>query len=157
MNTGVLRSGQGTTVWITGGRYAIKTAGRDTDGRFALIEAEVPPGSGPPPHIHRREDEAFYVLEGDVEFHADGSTFTAAPGAWVTLPRNSLHTFRNTGETTARMLVLVSPAGLDDYFLEVGRPVRDDDPPSVPPTPGDIELLLSTGPKYGLEFRLPNS
>src|SRR4051794_29439636 len=105
MNTGVLAAGEGRSIWVTGDRYTIKCSDRDTNGAYALMEAIVPPGNGPPPHIHSREDEAFYVLEGDLQFHADGSSFTAASGAWVTLARGSLHYFRNIGSKPARMLI----------------------------------------------------
>jgi quercetin dioxygenase-like cupin family protein len=72
------------------------SSGNDTSGACALLEAIVPPGGGPPPHIHSREHEAFYVLEGELQFHADDRNFTATSGAWVTLARGSLHFF--TGE-----------------------------------------------------------
>jgi quercetin dioxygenase-like cupin family protein len=151
METGVLKAGEGRTVWIVGDRYTIKSSGADTSGRFVLIEALVPPGGGPPPHIHSREDEAFYVLEGELLFHADGRSFTATDGAYITLARGSLHTFKNTGARPARMLVVVTPSGLEDFFLEVGS----EGVGPITPTPDDIQKLVETAPKYGLEIRLP--
>src|SRR5688500_19633671 len=100
MHTGVLRAGEGKAYWVVGDLYTILASGEDTGGAYALIHAVVPPGGGPPPHTHSREDEAFYVLEGELAFHADGREFAATPGAWVTLARGSLHSFRNTGTTT---------------------------------------------------------
>ena len=91
MNNGVLAAGEGRSIWVVGDRYTIKCGGDDTGGAFAMMEAIVPPGHGPPPHIHSREDEAFYVLEGEIQFHADGSSFTATSGAWVTLAKGSVH------------------------------------------------------------------
>ena len=157
MNNGVLAAGEGRSIWVVGDRYTIKCSGNDTGGAFALIEAVVTPGNGPPPHIHSREDEAFYVLEGEVQFHADGSSFTATSGAWVTLAKGSLHYFENTGSTPARMLILVTPAGLEDFFLEVGREAIEGEPAPVLPTPEDIQRLIETAPKYGLEIMLPPS
>ncbi len=87
MNNGVLAAGEGRSTWVVGDRYTIKASGEETGGTFALIEALVTPGNGPPPHIHNREDEAFYILEGERRFHADGRSFTATSGAWVTLAR----------------------------------------------------------------------
>ena len=71
MNSGILRPKEGRAVWVVGDHYTVKASGEDTGGGFALIEVLVPSQSGPPPHIHRREDEAFYVLEGEFEVHID--------------------------------------------------------------------------------------
>src|SRR5438876_265687 len=102
MDLRALGAGEGPAYWVVGDRYTILASGEDTGGAYALIHAEVPPGGGPPPHVHRREDEAFYVLEGDLAVQADGRTLLAAVGSWITLPRGSRHTFRNTGPTAAR-------------------------------------------------------
>jgi quercetin dioxygenase-like cupin family protein len=155
MNTGVLQAGKGPAYWVVGDRYTILAAGEDTGGAFALIHALVPPQSGPPPHIHHREDEAFYVLEGEVTFQADGRTVAAGAGDWITLARGSLHTFKNTGTRPAKMLILVTPSGLEKYFAEVGHPATGDATEPVAPTAADIEKLLAVAPKYGLEVRPP--
>jgi quercetin dioxygenase-like cupin family protein len=89
MNNGLMVAGESQSIWVVGDRYTIKCCGNDTSGAFAMMEAIVLPGHGPPPHIHSREDEAFYILEGELVFHADGGSFTATPGAWVTLARGS--------------------------------------------------------------------
>ena len=157
MHTNAISAGEGRTVWVAGDRYTIKASGEDTGGAFALFEATVPPQAGPPPHVHHREDEAFYVLEGEILFHADGRSFTAGQGAWVTLAKGSLHHFKNTSTTPAKMLIMVTPSGLENYFLEVGREARDGDVAPVVPTPEDIEKLVAIAPKYGLEIRLPHS
>jgi len=135
-----------------GDRYTIKAAGSETGGAFALIEALVPPGGGPPPHIHRREDEAFYVLEGELSLHVDGRDATASAGSWIMLPKGSLHWFKNTGTAPVRMLIHVSPAGLEDYFLEVGRIPADGENGPIVPSKEDFEKLLALAPKYGLEI-----
>jgi quercetin dioxygenase-like cupin family protein len=157
MINGVLAAGEGRLIWVVGDRYMIKCSGNDTGGAFALIEAVVTPGNGPPPHIHSREDEASYVLEGEIQFHADGSSFTTTCGAWVTLAKGSLHSFKNTGSTPARTLVVVTPSGLENFFLEVGREAIEGETAPVPPTPEDIQRLVETAPKYGLEIRIPTS
>ncbi|MEW4570198.1 quercetin 2,3-dioxygenase [Tautonia sp. JC769] len=154
MRTGEINAGEGPSVWVVGDRYTIKASGVDTGGAFSLIEAWVPPQSGPPPHIHHREDEAFYILEGSLEFHADGQAFRPEPGSWITLARGSLHGFRNVGDAPARMLILTTPAGLERFFLEVGRPAAAGDEPA-PPTEQEIERLLEAAPRYGLEIRPP--
>src|SRR3954452_23987095 len=117
MNSGILRPGEGRSAWVVGDLYTVKAGGEDTGGAFALIEVLVPSQSGPPPHRHRREGEAFYVIEGGVEVHIDDQLLVAGPGSWVTLARGSLHHFKNIGPAPARMLILAG-AGLDRFFLE---------------------------------------
>jgi gentisate 1,2-dioxygenase len=120
-----------------------------------LIQALVPPGSGPPPHSHSRENEAFFVLEGELSFQVDGRSLSATTGAWVTLPKETLHTFKNTGPTPAKMLILVNPSGLEKFFEEVGQEATDQSSGPPPVSPADIEKLLAVAPKYGLEIHLP--
>jgi quercetin dioxygenase-like cupin family protein len=153
LQTGVLKAGEGRAYWVVGDRYTVLASGEDTGGAYALIHTEVPPGGGPPPHVHRREDEAYYVLEGEVAFHADGQDIPATAGAWVTLAKGSRHTFKNTGSATARMLIVVTPSGLERFFAEVGLEARGQSPPTV--TPADIERLLAVAPRYGVEIQPP--
>ena len=119
MQTGMLKAGEGKAYWVVGDLYTILASGEDTGGAYALIHTEVPPGGGPPPHVHRREDEAFYVLEGELAFHADGRDIRARAVAWVMLARGSLHTFKNAGPLTARMLIVVTPSGLERFLASV--------------------------------------
>lgn len=155
MNTNVLHAGQGRSFWVVGDLYTFLATGEDTNGAYALIHALVPPGGGPPPHIHSREDEAFFVLEGQLTIQVDGRTITATPGAWVTLPKGTLHAFKNTAPTAAKMLILVNPSGLEKYFAEVGREATDKSAGPGPPSPAEIAKLLAVAPKYGLEIHLP--
>lgn len=151
MQTAMLRAGEGKSVWVVGDRYTFLAIGEDTGGAYALIHATVPPQGGPPPHVHRREDETFYVLEGELTFQADGRTFELKPGAFITLPKGSLHTFKNIGTTTAKMLITVNPAGLEQFFAEVGHGTQEE-----PVTPAAVEKLVAIASKYGLEIRVPN-
>jgi quercetin dioxygenase-like cupin family protein len=152
MNLNLLQPGEGKAYWVVGDLYTILASGEDTGSAYALIHASVPPGGGPPPHIHRREDEAFYVLEGEVAFQADGRSLTAVAGAWITLPRGSLHTFRNNGASEAKMLIVVTPSGLEKFFAEIGTEAVDRSAAAPPVTPADIEKLLAVAPRYGLEI-----
>lgn len=153
MKTEFLEPSSGPSVWVVGDLYTMKTTGRETGGAFALVEALIPPGGGPPPHVHSREDEAFYVLDGTLEFHADGQTFNAGPGAWVSLAKGSKHFFRNMSTRPARALIMVTPAGLEEFFQEIGRAPGDGVDPR--PTPEDVERLLAAAPSYGLEILKP--
>ena len=156
MENGVLHAGVGRAVWVVGDHYTVKCSGDDTGGAFTLIEALVPPQSGPPPHIHRREDEMFYVLEGEFEISIDDQRSSAGPGSWVTLAKGSLHHFKNIGATPGKILILAAPAGLDRFFLEVGREAVDTSPASGAVTPQDLERLLAKAPSYGIEIKLPS-
>lgn len=155
MKSGTLRAGGGKTVWVVGDHYTIKASGEDTGGAFTLIEVLVPPQSGPPPHVHSREDEAFYILEGEFEVHIDNQRVTAGPGAWVTLAKGSLRHFKNISQATAKMLILATPAGLDKFFLEAGRAAIDTSPESGAATSQDVEKMVAIAPKYGIEIKLP--
>jgi quercetin dioxygenase-like cupin family protein len=155
MRTDVVKAGQGRAYWVVGDLYTILASGEDTGGAYALIHAEVPSGGGPPPHVHRREDEAFYVPEGELAFQADGRAIAAAAGTWVTLAKGSVHTFRNSGPATARMLIVVTPSGLERFFTEVGQEAADRTAAPPPVTPADVERLRVVAPRYGLEIQLP--
>jgi quercetin dioxygenase-like cupin family protein len=157
MSNSVLTAGEGRSIWGTGDRYTIKCSGNDLGPAFALSEAVVTPGSGSPPHIPSREDEAFYVLDDEIQFHSDGTGFSATSGAWGTRAKGSLHSFKNARPNHARMLVVVTPSGLENFFLEVRRIVLEGETEPVPPTPEDLQKLIETAPKYGLEIRLPRS
>src|SRR4029079_13903123 len=91
MESGVLSAGSGPAAWVVGDLYTIKASGRETGGAFCLIEVTVPPQSGPPPHVHQREDEAFYIVDGEFKVSIDGKVLTAGPGSWVQLENGSLH------------------------------------------------------------------
>ncbi len=143
--------GEGASFWVAGGSITQKLASEDTDGTFALLEEINQPEGGPPPHINHREDEAFYVLEGELEFMVDGHPIRAIAGSVVYVPRGKPHAFRNVGTTPSRMLILATPAGMEKFFEEVGDPVTD---PSAPPPFGraEVEKILAAAPKYGLEM-----
>jgi quercetin dioxygenase-like cupin family protein len=157
MISGIMRTGTGQAAWVVGDYYTVKASGADTGGAFTLIEVRVPPQSGPPPHVHRREDEAFYILDGEFEVHIDNQRLTAGPGSWVTLAKGSLHHFKNIGPMPAKMLIFATPAGLDQFFLEAGGEATDASPESSAVRPEDIEKLLAVAPRYGIEIKLPAS
>lgn len=142
---------EGEALWVAGELVTLKVVGEDTDGTFTLAEEVSSPGGGPPPHIHHREDETFCVLEGEYEFLVGERTIRVGAGSVIYGPRNIPHTFKNVGVATARMLVFVTPAGLEKFFEEVGEEATDE---SSPPPFGqaEIERLLAIAPKYDLEI-----
>ena len=135
--------------------YRVLATGEQTGGAYALLEARVLPGGGPPPHIHRREEESFYVLAGEVTFFLTDHKITAKPGAFVQMPRNTPHAFKNEGSTEARMLLLVAPAGFDAFIAEFGTPAESFDVTPTAPNDAELARLLTIAPKYGIEILPP--
>ena len=140
---------------IAGGTYTILLTGKDTNGRFCLIDLYVPPGGGPPPHRHDFE-ETFILLEGAITLTLRGEKIAATAGDTVNIPSNAPHAFQNTSDNPARMLRFCSPAGQDEFFMEVG--VRVDGPrtPAPKPTPEEqtkiVEKIKSLAAKYRTEL-----
>ena len=112
--------GQGRTLNVLGVTHVYKAMATDTGGVLSIWEALIPPGHGAPPHTHRREDEAFYVLSGELTIEAEGEQpVRVRAGGFFFGPRGRRHGYRNTGDAEARALILCSPgAGLDAMFTE---------------------------------------
>src|SRR5215204_2554048 len=105
--------GEGPTVAVVGDVYRFPATGEDTNGKYALWEALVPPGGGPPPHAHSREEEGFYVLEGEITFTVNGEKVVAPAGTFANMPVGTPHSFHNESDRPAKMLLWVAPAGLE--------------------------------------------
>ena len=105
-----------------------KATGESTGGGLLLLENLTAPGGGPPPHIHTREDEFFYVLDGTFEIRIGDEVHALGPGGFAHVPRGTVHNFRNTAETPSRILVGFTPSGIEGFFRESGRPATDDGP-----------------------------
>lgn len=146
--------GVGKALWVAGELATFKLVGENTGGAFTLGEQVSSPQGGPPPHIHHREDETFCVLEGEYEFLIGERTIRASAGSVVYGPRNVLHTFTSVGETPGRMLVFITPAGIEGFFEEVGEEATDGSSPA-PFGQEEIEKLLAAAPKYGIEILPP--
>jgi quercetin dioxygenase-like cupin family protein len=146
---------QGRTIAVVGDVYRFLATGDDTNGKCALWEAIVPPGGGPPPHVHSREEEGFYVLEGEITFTMGDQRLVASAGTFANMPVGTPHAFKNESGQAARMLISVAPAGLEKMFFEVGVPLSEGATTALPPTQAEIERLLAVAPKYGIEIRLP--
>jgi quercetin dioxygenase-like cupin family protein len=133
-------------VWWQGNLFRIKAFAAKTAGALGLAEARFWPGMATPLHVHHREDEAFYVLDGQIRFRCGDEEFTASPGDFVFGPREVPHSFKVLG-SGARALVLMTPAGLEQMFLEGGVPVTD---PGTPPAlEYDMEQVGALARKYG--------
>ena len=139
---------QQDTFWWQGGRMTIKARAEDTGGALGLVEATFPEGFGPPLHVHSREDEAFYVLEGEIRFRQGEDEFVAGAGAWVWGPRGVAHAFK-VESPSARALVLVTPGGFERMFEEAGVPVGES--AEAPEQGYDPEAAAAVSRRFGFE------
>jgi mannose-6-phosphate isomerase-like protein (cupin superfamily) len=157
MNLTPLHIGSAEGNWFAaaGDSYRTVLTGAQTGGTFTLVEIRVLPGGGPPPHLHRREEETFFVLEGQVSFWIDGRVLTAGPGDCVFGPRNIPHRFFNASDQPVRLLVLASPSGLEEFFQQFAQPLAGPDSPPPPVTPEVIGRLLAVAPDFGIELLPP--
>src|SRR5690242_19256763 len=114
--------GAGDAFSAVGDVYRILASGAQTADVYALSAIRVSPNNGPPLHIHCREDECFFVLEGEVVFQVGNDKITARPGTFIQAPRGIAHSFKNRTELPARMLGFVTPAGFEKFFNEFAQP-----------------------------------
>ena len=142
-------------VSVAGDTYTILVSGAETAGRYCLIDMHVPAGGGPPPHRHDFE-EMFTLLEGELELSFRGKTSTVRAGSTVNIPANAPHAFKNISGAAVRMLCMAMPAGLEEFFLEIGDPVdgRTAPPPKLTPEElGErVKKLASLLAKYRTEM-----
>lgn len=152
-----VQTGTGPAYWGPGDEVTFLITGEETGGAIFMSEISVPPAGGPPPHIHHREDESFYVREGTLAIRMGDRTVSAAPGDFVHIPRGTVHSFKNTGNGHAKMLVTFTPAGMEKFFEEAFHPAGDRS--AGPPLVTD-ELrarLIGAAAKSGVEFLPPDS
>jgi quercetin dioxygenase-like cupin family protein len=146
---------EGRVIGVVGDVYRFLATGEETDGKYAMFEALVPPGGGPPPHVHSREEESFYIIEGEITFLIGDQRLVATAGMFANMPTGCPHAFKNESDKPARMIISVAPAGLEKMFFEVGQPLEPGATQAPHPTKADIEKLLTVAPNYGIEIRVP--
>ncbi len=132
--------------WFLGTHMVMKASGETTQGQAGVIEQSAPAGFVAPPHVHRREDEAFYVLDGRVLFHRGDEEILAPAGSFVWLPRSVPHWFQVEGPGGATLLQFNWPAGLERFFEELGTAVAN--PDELP----DVERLLAVAATYEIDM-----
>ena len=140
-------SSDGVTFTMLGASIRLIARATDTDGRFTVFEQTTPSGWGPPRHVHANEDEIVYVLDGTYDVSLGDERRTLSAGGCAILPRGIPHGFRNAGETPARLVCVVTPGGLEGYFLEIARC-------SPPPSPAQLVGMART---YGLTLLPPGA
>src|SRR5262249_28882916 len=152
----IKQQGEGRTLAVVGDVYRFLATSEDTNGKYALLEAIVPPGGGPPPHVHSREEEGFYILDGEITFTIGDKRLVASAGMFANMPVGTPHSFKNESTRPAKMLISVAPAGLEQMFFEFGVPLPEGSTTALPPTKEEIEKLLAIAPRYGIEIKLPH-
>ncbi|MBA4031310.1 MAG: cupin domain-containing protein [Planctomyces sp.] len=146
---------EGRTISVVGDVYRFLATGQETGGAYTQWEATIPPGGGPPPHIHTREEEGFFIIEGEITLRIGDETVVAGPGMFANIPRGVAHSFSNESEEPARMLITVAPSGLEEMFYEVGHTLEEGSTIPIPATMADIEKLIAIAPQYGIEILHP--
>jgi quercetin dioxygenase-like cupin family protein len=141
----------GEILSVVGGNYRILVSGKQTGGAFSTIEMLVPPQNGPGPHSHASFYESFYLVDGEVEVHSEAGSYTAKKGSYVVVPEGGVvHYFKNVSDKPAQLLCTVVPAGLEEFFEEIGEPVAAGQfLPSPPMNPESIEKLQAIAQKHG--------
>lgn len=152
-----IQPNQGRSYYFGQDLYTFKAMGEDTGEAYALCEVIVAPQGGTPPHRHSRENESFYIQDGEIEFQLDDRTFVATSGTFLHSPKGQLHRFTNTTATPAKMLVWVTPAGFEKFIAEVGKAVNGQITPVAALSSEDLNKILTTAPKYGIEIIHPPS
>jgi quercetin dioxygenase-like cupin family protein len=143
------------SVWYAGWLLTFLATGEDTGGQFALMEQVTRKGNVPPRHIHHREDETFYVVEGEMTFSVGDETIKATAGTMVFAPRDISHSFTIDSEQV-RILVMVAPAGAEGFFKACSVPAPSMTlPPAGEPPYSEIQKMMALAPDYGFEFVRP--
>lgn len=150
------RLGGEATYWTMGAYLLTWLAeSKDTDGRYSLAEVVIPKAGGePPPHTHTREDEAYYILEGEFAFRIGGRTVEAGPGDYVWLPRGIEHSFELKTEQ-AKALITITPGKLEEFFKQLSEPAQSATLPPPPEEPPDLERMMALFEEYGVKLSPP--
>jgi quercetin dioxygenase-like cupin family protein len=138
----LVRTNEGRTLRAFGHAIVVLLDGEQTGGKFTAFLNVTPPGGGPGPHYHEREDEWFYIIEGRVSFLLNGTWTDLSPGDCVYSPRGSIHGFKNTTDQPIRVFINIAPAGFEHFFAEAGEVWAQPKP--------DMSRMTAIEEKYGI-------
>ena len=144
-------SGEGEARWWFGALAIIKTTAAETDGQLTIVDVTNPPGLEAPLHVHYRDDEGFWILEGSVTFVVGDTTIEAGAGDYVFGPRNIPHRF-TVGDSGCRMLFIMVPGGLEDVIRATSEPAATLTVPPPPDEEPDIDAIKAIVKEHGYEL-----
>ncbi|MBB5039351.1 cupin domain-containing protein [Prosthecobacter dejongeii] len=144
----IIPAGQGTIIRAFGQESHFHLTGEQTGGAYTQWVEITQPGGGPPPHFHTREDEWFYVLEGQMSFLKEGQWNEGGPGTAVYMPRNVPHAFKNTGNIVSKMLITTAPSGFENFFARCAEVMNQ---PGEP----DMQRIIEISAEHGIYFVNP--
>ncbi len=149
---------QGLHLSVVGDTYRLVITGQQTKGAYAVIDMLIPPDGGPGPHAHPHFQESFHVLDGEIEVKTEQETYVARKGDFLNIPTGGVvHCFKNKSDQIAHLWCVVVPAGLDDFFKEIGTPVAAGTfLPPPPMSPDEIKRLAAIAQKYGQQVFPPD-
>jgi quercetin dioxygenase-like cupin family protein len=133
-------------IYFLGLPTILRATAQKTDGAYGLVESVMPPGFASPYHTHHVEDEAFYVIEGAMAFVCGGNWVRAKAGTFVFGPRGIAHGFKVVGDAPARMLLLCTPGGFEQFVVDLSEPA---------PAPPDMAKLVTVAAKYKIDIHGP--
>ena len=139
----IVKAGERKPLYVLGMPLTMLCEASETGGNWSLFEEEVPLGMGPPAHRHDW-DEAYYILDGEIEFRIEGEAVRSRRGDFNYLPRGTIHGFKGASGTPARVLIFASPAHGSEFFQEISEQVRT--------APEDLAKIPAIGRRHGIEF-----
>jgi quercetin dioxygenase-like cupin family protein len=154
VNLIALKQGEGEALWFNGALVIVKASSETTAGRVTVIEHLAPEGAGPPVHVHHREDEWFYVIEGELTFWVGGRIIKAPTGSFVYGPRDIPHTF-TVNSPQAHSLVVTEPAGFEKFMRALGEPAAAHTIPPASVALPSREQIMAAAAEFGLEILGP--
>ena len=145
------QAGQGEARWWFAGLAEIKATAEDTGGLLTIVEVTEPPGAEAPLHVHHREDEGFWILEGDVTLYVGDETIEASAGDFAWGPRDVPHRY-TVGPKGCRMLFICTPAGFEGLVRDMSVPAETRTLPPASDEEPDMEMVAAVAQKYGAEL-----
>lgn len=148
----VVNANDKTPVWAMGIRVTVMVTAEETDGAYSVFEDIIPPGGGPPPHTHSREDETIFVMQGELRAWLGGVRYDVKAGDFVHMPRGVQHYFKNVSDRPTKMLLTYTPGGFEEWFEIVGKPVEGDSmaPPEL--ERADLQRAVAAAATFGVKF-----
>jgi len=131
---------------------SILLSGEDTGGAYCLLDLKVAPGKSVPRHTHTREDEAYFVLSGELQATVGDEVFTLRAGETLMAPRNIPHQLRNSGNVANHYLIMFSPSGFEEFLKATSVPAPDNAVAPMKPPPAAVQNVLELAPDYGIQF-----